>query len=380
MVSFKDESYWEAELKRILDDQKPEDDHLDYKGVESLLPPGRGGGGLDRQKRAADISKDVSSFLNSDGGVLVYGVPESEDPGRTGGSPLPVGPEIGFERGTVTKETIEDLITSNIQPRPGPDLFQVVEVPYRGRIVFVVDVRVGLGDVWQAKDKKYYKRFKYKAEPMDHYEVDMVRNRAAEPNLELTFGLNDRWEASLSNVEYLARQGEEVEIHLGIQNTRNTMAESALIELGLFLAKDSDALHKMWQGEIPPGLMPNQFRLGGIRKISWSKAGSPLPSNGYPVVWGQLSWNGANQSLAARYSPLFKTETPFPVAVLDMNKVFIQNGIPDSHAVCFWRIQAPNMKATEGVMELLSGSGSSRLTSQYTPPYIVTHESQWEVI
>ena len=124
MTPFQSELCWEAQLERMLDDQKPEDAHLDYKGIESLLPSGRGGGGLDKQKRAEDISKDVSSFLNSDGGLLVYGVPESEDPSRTGGSPIPGGPEIGFQRGEVTKETIEDLITSNIQPRPGPAYFK----------------------------------------------------------------------------------------------------------------------------------------------------------------------------------------------------------------------------------------------------------------
>ena len=184
MTPFQSELCWEAQLERMLDDQKPEDAHLDYKGIESLLPSGRGGGGLDKQKRAEDISRDVSSFLNSDGGLLVYGVPESEDPSRTGGSPIPGGPEIGFQRGEATKETIEDLITSNIQPRPGPDLFQVTEVPYCGRIVIVVEVNVGLGDVWQAKDRRYYKRFNYKAEPMDHYEVEMVRNRTMGPNFE----------------------------------------------------------------------------------------------------------------------------------------------------------------------------------------------------
>ena len=71
MTPFQSEPCWEAQLKRMLDDQKPEDAHLDYKDTESLLPSGRGGGGLDRQKRAEDISKDVSSFLNSAGGVLV---------------------------------------------------------------------------------------------------------------------------------------------------------------------------------------------------------------------------------------------------------------------------------------------------------------------
>ena len=63
--------------------------------------------------------------------------------------------EIGFLRGEIDKETIEDLVTSNIQPKPGPELFHVTEVPYGddGRIVFIIEVAVGFGDVWQARDK-----------------------------------------------------------------------------------------------------------------------------------------------------------------------------------------------------------------------------------
>ena len=79
MAQFHTADWWSNEIGRMLQDQTPEDLHLDYKGQRSLLPPGRGGsGGIDKQKRAEDISKDVSAFLNSDGGVLVYGVlPES---------------------------------------------------------------------------------------------------------------------------------------------------------------------------------------------------------------------------------------------------------------------------------------------------------------
>ena len=130
------------------------------RSQEVLLPPGRGGSvGIDKQKRAEDISKDVSAFLNSDGGVLVYGVPESISPDDTGGSPVPGGAQVGFTRGEIDKETIENLITSNIQPKPSPDLFQVVEVPYGsdGRLVFIVEVAAGFGDVWQARDKRYYR-------------------------------------------------------------------------------------------------------------------------------------------------------------------------------------------------------------------------------
>ena len=375
MAPFQIKPCWEAQLERMLDDQKPEDAHLDYKGTESLLPPGRGGGGLDRQKRAEDISKDVSSFLNSDGGVLVYGVPESDEPRRTGGSPIPGGRGIGFRKGEVTKETIEDLITSNIQPRPGPDLFQVTEVPYCGRIVFVVEVDVGLDDVWQAKDRRYYKRFNYKAEPMDHFEVEMVRNRTIGPNLKLAFGLNDQWDSTLSNAEYLARRGEEVRIHVGIQNTRNCMVEAALIELGLYHPHDMDANAKIVQGEAPKGIFPVEFEPVVIRKITCDNEGEWGFLNGVTVALGQLSWNGANPGLAGRYSPVFKTETPVPVTALNMRGVTMVNGIASLHAACFWRIQAPNMKTTTGIVGLQTGNRTSTITH----PYIVTNEDQWDI-
>ena len=34
---------------------------------------------------------------------------------------------------------------------------------------------------------------------MEHYEIDMVRNRNVGPDLNLVFGINDRWETSMSN-------------------------------------------------------------------------------------------------------------------------------------------------------------------------------------
>ena len=187
MTTFHDRDYWQVELKRLLDIQEPESLHLDYKDKRSLTPPGRGGQGIDKQKRAEDVSKDISSFLNSDGGVLIYGVPETTDPSSTGGAPIPLAQstDIGFTpEDKVDKETIENLITSSIQPIPKATLFRITEVDHLARNIFVVEVKPGIGDVWQAKDKRYYERFHYKAEPMDHYRIEMVRARMVGPNLD----------------------------------------------------------------------------------------------------------------------------------------------------------------------------------------------------
>jgi hypothetical protein len=130
LTLFHDSGYWHRELKRLLDTQEPEHYHLEYKDKTSLLPPGQGGGGINQQKRAEDVSKDVSSFLNSDGGNLIYGVPETKSSKATGGAPIPLAEssDIGFPREggkteTVSKETIERLITSSIHPIPSANLF-----------------------------------------------------------------------------------------------------------------------------------------------------------------------------------------------------------------------------------------------------------------
>ena len=135
---------------------------------------------------------------------------------------------IGFKQGAIKKETIEDVITSNIQPRPGPNLVQITEVSFGDRVVFNVEVKSGNGDVWQAKDRKYYRRFNYKAEPMEHYEINMVRNRDIGPNLKLSFGFNDRWEQECRNDNQ-----QEATLFVGIQNDANSVAEAALVELGV---------------------------------------------------------------------------------------------------------------------------------------------------
>ena len=96
MSQFHNTEWWKEELKRMLAEQQPEDLHLDYKEKRSLLPRGRGGGGIDNQKRGQDISKDVSSFLNREGGVLIYGVPEDENPDSQGGHQCPAAMILAF--------------------------------------------------------------------------------------------------------------------------------------------------------------------------------------------------------------------------------------------------------------------------------------------
>ena len=328
MAQFHDSDWWSSEFKRLLEEQQPEDLHLDYKDKRSLLPH-TNGGGLNRQKRADDVSKDVSSFLNSDGGVLVYGVPETDDPNATGGTPaapIPVDScdpdKIGFERGEITKETIEHLITDNIQPKPGPELFQIVEVEHEGRIVFIVEIAVGVGDVWQAKDKKYYRRSHYKSEPMEHYEINMVRDRDVAPNLKLVFGLDEYWNKERRK----SGDGNNYTIHIGIQNDTNSVAEAALVELwirGFGKFGGETSAH-----DVTARQPLRQFQYIGYRHVR-------AYSGGLRMDLYELSW-----PFDGLCRPIFRKVDPVHISEFD----FVTGEEQHHIGQLIWRIQAPGMK------------------------------------
>ena len=348
MSQFHDNEYWNGELVRLLFDQVPEDSHREYKDKMALLPLHQGGGGIDSQKRALDVSKDVSSFLNSDGGVLIYGVPETNDPTSTGGSPVPLSePEgIGFPREggrteTVSKETIERLITDNISPIPDANLFKITEVPFEDRIVFFVEVKPGIGNVWQATDKRYYHRSNYENRPMEHNQIEMVRSRSVSSDLKLVFGLSDRWEKELRGI----RQ-EEVTIYIGIQNDSNKVAASAYIELGM----PNLSVEGRGQDVMGP------FIGAGTRRVQIEDQYSGA-FDLYECYW---PINTENMGIGNR--PIFKTNLPMRVTQLVVKGPFTdptRRGATQGWLL--WQIQAPDMELKKGITALKFDTASDSL-------------------
>lgn len=154
----------EADLQQLIANEVEESTSLEYKRAASL--------GKDNDRKN-EIFKDVSAFANSAGGVLVYGVAEAD------GKPSHIDP---VDPNVYGKEWLEDIITSNVQPRI--DGLHINPVPLAGanagRVVYVLTISQGL-TAHQARDKKYYKRFNFKAEAMEHYEVQDTMNRAKTP-------------------------------------------------------------------------------------------------------------------------------------------------------------------------------------------------------
>ncbi len=316
----------------------PEDGHLDYKRRDSLLG--------NSNKRGDEVSKDVSAFMNSDGGALVYGVRDSKASDKVGGVPEPFDPRIdGYEQGEITREQIEDIVTGNTQPKPGPDLFRVIEAQLSGRLVFVVDIAKSMQGAFQAKDKKYYRRFNFKSEPMDHWEIEDVRNRAVGPDLQLVYGFTDTWEQ-----EATYSRGSRIPIHLGLQNIGRGLAETALLELGIF--------KREYSGSPPPSTFDARTRLVTLQTPISSVDRSVSGQRKVPFCWFHLPWT--QQARGLGYMPLFAMVDPSYATVIELVP-------PDASEIqgymghIVWRLQAPQMSPKQGLLGIYKDFSDLRL-------------------
>ncbi len=187
---------------------------LDYKQCDALQ---RSDG------RKNEISKDVSAFANSAGGVIVYGMKEDGH--------VPTKIDVGFDPNEISKEWLEQVINSRIQRRI--DGVRVNQVPLLttspGKVAYVVFVPASIRAPHQAADKRFYKRFNFESVPMEEYEIRDTANRSAVPDLDIEFSfVPDGSKVSLSgDGAYYS----EIELIAIISNSAQAVAEYAVIHI-----------------------------------------------------------------------------------------------------------------------------------------------------
>jgi len=158
MTGFNEFPRTKDDLQRMIDGLIQESVHLDYKRSDSLSD----------KRRRGDISKDVSSFLNSDGGMIVYGVEETDH--------LPTAIDGGVPHAEFTREQLEQIILSNIAPRP--DGIEVAQIELTSsHSAYAVRIPKGYKPYQDTQQSRYYKRYNFQSAPMEHYEIEDVRSR-----------------------------------------------------------------------------------------------------------------------------------------------------------------------------------------------------------
>lgn len=131
--------------------------HLDYKASVALTG------------KRNELSKDVSAFANSDGGVIVFGIEERDH--------LPIRIDLGVSHAELTREQIENQIQGNVAPRIAH--LEILQIPISGTHSIYV-VAIGRSEQAPHQDRvnfRYYKRYNFKSAPMEDYEIQDIRNR-----------------------------------------------------------------------------------------------------------------------------------------------------------------------------------------------------------
>ena len=165
MNFFELEEYGLSDIQRLIDNEIEEDLHLDYKDGRALSK---------EDTKRTEITKDVSAFANSDGGIIIYGVSEVDH------KPSRLSP---FDGRVYTKEWLEQVIQ-----RIGRRVKGVLVIPIRidediSQTIYIVKIPRSNDSPHMADDHKYYKRFNFSSIPMEEYEVRESFNRKLTPSL-----------------------------------------------------------------------------------------------------------------------------------------------------------------------------------------------------
>jgi len=201
---------WEEEdVQLLINDGVQESLFLEFKGCEALKK--------DNETRS-EVSKDISSFANSAGGTIVYGLIEENH--------FPKKIDVGYDPSEITKEWLEQIINSNIQQRVDNLKIKQIRIKQTGKVLYVVNIPQSFRAPHMASDHKFYKRFNFHSVPMEEYEVRDVAHRNEAPALSLNlypigaplieFGTSDNY-------------SKVINFNLIIQNTSETPAMYHLI-------------------------------------------------------------------------------------------------------------------------------------------------------
>jgi hypothetical protein len=168
MEIHKRENYDMEFLLSIIENEVEESINIDFKAGDALSK-------IDAKKK--EISKDVSAFANSNGGIIIYGLNEINHKADS----------FSFIDGNeFTKEWLEQIISSTIQ-RNIPDL-KIFPIRHNGKIeetVYVVQIPESTEAPHICKDKKFYKRYNFESVAMEEYEVRNLYGRKIKSKLAL---------------------------------------------------------------------------------------------------------------------------------------------------------------------------------------------------
>jgi hypothetical protein len=193
-------------LDQMIADGVEENLSLDYKSAGALSKSD--------ERKKTEITKDVSSFANSSGGVLIYGIAEFADEPRKRLDPI--------KRTEISKEWLDQVIQS-IHPRiEGVVIHPVTISEPDNTVCYVVEVPQS-HTAHMARDHRYHKRHNFTTAMMEDYEVRDVMSRRTHPKIKASIFIN----------RAASRTKPEGVILVKVENVGRVLARHVMVELEL---------------------------------------------------------------------------------------------------------------------------------------------------
>ncbi|SFD67295.1 AlbA family DNA-binding domain-containing protein [Spirosoma endophyticum] len=165
---YEKEDYSIEDIQSLITNEVEESIYLDFKEA----------GALDKSDgKRKDISKDVASFANSDGGIIIYGIKELDHKAHS----------LSYVNGNIfTKEWLEQVINSSIQRNiPSLLIFPLRENGDIEKTIYIIKIPRSIDAPHISKDNRFYKRFNFLSVPMEEYEIRQSYGRKSTSFLQI---------------------------------------------------------------------------------------------------------------------------------------------------------------------------------------------------
>lgn len=157
------DNYTIDDIQALIDNRAEEGIHLELKRSNALS-----------KENADKITKTLSAFANSDGGVVIYGIAEEDH----------VASDYSFVDGNVITTEHISMLARYVQPAiEGLTIYPIRMDDDFSKSIYVVKVPRSDKAPHMAKDHRYYKRNNVESIPMEDFDVKDVMSRIQNPQL-----------------------------------------------------------------------------------------------------------------------------------------------------------------------------------------------------
>ncbi len=149
---FEKESYTISDIDSLIANKTQESFNLEFKSARALK---------DLSKSSTEFTKDISSFANSAGGIIIYGIEEDDHVAQS---------KSYIDGSQITKEFLENLIHGNIHRRLDLKIYPIVD-PDIDKTIYLIKIPESENAPHQNSDKAFYKRYNFKSSKMEEHEI-----------------------------------------------------------------------------------------------------------------------------------------------------------------------------------------------------------------